>query len=149
MKENNLKDTLSRLLPIILLLAGITLAGSGIRSLSSQSGLKKTEAVIDELSEESYRGADGREKTALNALVTYMLNGTTYTAELGGVRDGMREGGMVEILVNPLLPESVVLPETAGAVAGTVCGVVLLAAGLVWFMPLLIAILSNKEKKKA
>ena len=148
MKENNLKETLSKLLPIVLVLAGITLAGSGLRTLLSQSGLRKTTAVIEELTEEAYQTAAGKEKNARTAIVTYSVDGAAYTADLGGVRRNFAEGGTVEVLVDPSLPERAVMPETAGGVVCTVCGSVLLAAGLIWFAPLFITVLSNKEKKK-
>lgn len=148
MKNNNLKETLSKLLPIVLLLAGVTLAGSGLRTLLTQSGLKKTEAVIAELTDETYFSVGGREKHAQSALVSYSVDGASYTADLGGVRRSFAEGGTVEVLVDPALPERAVLPDTAGGVACAVCGGVLLIAGLIWFAPLLITVLSNKEKKK-
>lgn len=146
MKENNLKETLSKLLPIVLLLVGITLSGGGIRKLASLAGLEKTEAVISELTEETYRTSRG-DRVARSALATYTRNGTVYTADLGGIRKGLTEGGAVTVLVDPELPENAVLPAAAGEIACTVCGGLLLAAGVVWFLPLLITVLSHREKK--
>ena len=57
MKNNNLKETLSKLLPIVLLLAGITVLGEGVSLLVSQSGMRKTDAVIAEITEEPYLSA--------------------------------------------------------------------------------------------
>ena len=87
MKNNNLKETLSKLLPIVLLLAGITVLGEGISLLASQAGMRKTDAVIAEITEEPYL-INGREKQVVSALVTYTLEDTVYTADLGGVRSG-------------------------------------------------------------
>ena len=125
MKNNNLKETLSKLLPIVLLLAGITVLGEGISLLTSQAGMRKTDAVIAEITEEPYL-INGREKQVVSALVTYTLEDTVYTADLGGVRSGFAEGDSLTVLVDPAAPQKVALPSAAAGVSCTVIGAALL-----------------------
>lgn len=145
MKNNNLKETLSRLLPIVLLLAGITVLGKGISLLVSQSGMRKTDAVISEITEEPYL-INGREKQVVSALVTYTLEDTVYTADLGGVRSGFIEGDSLTVLVDPAAPQKVAMPSAAAGVSCTVIGAVLLLAGVIWFIPLLHAVFTAEPK---
>ena len=145
MKNNNLKETLSKLLPIVLLLAGITVLGEGVSLLVSQSGMRKTDAVIAEITEEPYL-INGREKQVVSALVTYTLEDTVYTADLGGVRSGYAEGDSLTLLVDPAAPQKVALPSAAAGVSCTVIGAVLLLAGVIWFIPLLHAVFTAEPK---
>lgn len=143
-KQKN--ETLSKLLPIVLILAGITLLGTGVSTLVSQAGYDKTTAVITEITEEPY-STGGKEKTALSAVAAYTVGDTVYTADLGGVRSGFIEGGQIQVLVNPDVPQDAVLPQTACGAVCTVLGAALLVGGLVWFIPLLRDVFAGKEKK--
>ena len=144
--EKKRNDTLAKLLPIVLILAGITVLGAGLTTLLSQAGRIRTDAVIAEIAEESY-SYGGRQKKTVSALATYTLDGVSYTADLGGVKNGFIEGGGVAVLVDPDVPQDAVLPQTTGGAVCTGIGAALLLAGLVWFFPLFRSILSNGRKR--
>ena len=144
--EKKQNDTLRKLLPIVLILAGITVLGEGLNTLLSQAGRVKTEAVIAEIAEETY-SVGRKQKKTVSALVTYTLDEASYTADLGGVKSGFVEGGGVAVLVNPDVPEDAVLPQTTGGAVCTGIGAALLLAGLIWFFPLFRSILSNGRKR--
>ncbi len=144
-KKKPKSDTFSKLLPIVLILAGITLLGTGVSTLVSQAGYQKTTAVITEITEEPYT-VRGREKTALSAVAAYTLGDTVYTADLGGVRGGFMEGGQISVLVNPDVPQDAVLPQTAGGAVCTALGAALLLCSQIWFVPLLRDVFAGKEK---
>ena len=143
-KQNN--ETLAKLLPIVLILAGITLFGTGVNTLAAQAGFEKTAAVITEITEETYEAA-GKEKTALSAVASYTVGDTAYTADLGGVRKNFVEGGQIDVLVDPAVPQNAVLPQTTGGAVCTGIGAALLLGGVVWFVPLLRDVFAGKEKK--
>ena len=145
MKNNNLKETLSKLLPIVLILAGITVLGEGVSLLVSQAGMRKTEAVISEITDETYM-VNGREKQAISALVTFTLEDAVYTADLGGVRSGFVEGDSLTVLVDPAAPQKVALSSAAAGVTCTVIGAALLLAGVIWFLPLLHTVFTAEPK---
>ena len=145
-KQKN--ETLAKLLPIVLILAGLTLFGSGVSILAAQAGFEKTVAVITEITEETYE-AGGKEKTALSATASYTVGDTVYTADLGGVRNGFIEGGQIAVLVNPAAPQNAVLPQTTGGAVCTALGAALLLGGIIWIIPLLRDVFAGKEKKKA
>ena len=145
-KQKKKNDTLSRLLPIVLILAGITLFGEGVSLLAAQSGYQKTSAVITEIAAEPYQ-VRGAEKKALTAFVTYTVGDTSYTADLGGVRSGFIEGGQIDVMVDPETPQDAVLPSTAGGVVCTVIGAVLLLGGGIWITPLLREVFRKKGKQ--
>lgn len=146
-KNDKLNDTLSKLLPIVLLLVGISLLGGGLGILSSQTGYQKTEAVITEITSEPYSVA-GREKSVSITYISYTVDGIGYSSELDGVRRGFTQGAAVTVLVDPLLPEKAVLPKTAEGVVKTAIGSAFLLAGLVLFVPLLRAVFSAEAKKR-
>lgn len=146
-KNDKLNDTFSKLIPIVLLLLGISLLGGGLGILTAQAGFQKTEAVITEIASVPYT-VNGREKSATIANISYSFDGVSYASELGGVRRGFTEGTAVAVLVDPDLPENAVLPKTAEGVVKTAMGSAFLLAGLVVFVPLLRAVFSAEAKKR-
>ncbi|MBQ6066679.1 MAG: hypothetical protein IJK89_07630 [Clostridia bacterium] len=146
-KNDRLNDTFSKLLPIVLLLLGISLLGGGLGILTTQAGFQKTDAVITEIASAPYT-LNGREKSASTAYVSYTLDGVSHTSELGGVRKGYVQGATVAVLVDPALPENAVLPKTAEGVVRTAMGSAFLLAGVVLFVPLLRAVFSAEAKKR-
>ena len=139
-------DTLSKLLPIVLIIAGITLFGSGLRTIMAQAGRIRAKAVISEITEDVY-SVGGRRKREVSALVDYTVDGAACTADLGGVKKGFSEGAEIIVLVNPEIPQDAVLPETAGGAVCTGLGAALLLAGLIWFLPLCRSVLANGRKR--
>ena len=146
MKNNNRKETLSKLLPIVLIIAGITVFGTGVSVLASQAGAVRTRAVIEEITEDAYF-VGGAQKKAVGALVTYTVGDTAYTTELGGVKKGFAEGGTIDVLVNPEVPLDASLPQTAGGAVCTALGAALLLGGLLWFFPTFRSVLANGRKR--
>ena len=148
MKNNEkLNDTLSKLLPIVLLLVGVSLLGGGLGILTAQAGLQKTDAVITEIASTTYT-LNGREKIASTAYVSYTFDGVPHTSDLGGVRRGYAQGATIDVLVDPAVPENVVSPKTAEGVVKTAVGSAFLLAGVVMFVPLLRAVFSAEAKKR-
>ena len=146
MKNKNLKDTLSKLLPIVLIICGITLFGMGVNLLAAQAGYQKTTAVISEITEETYT-VYGRKKTMRSAVATYDAAGTVYSVDLGGVRKGFAEGGEIELLVDGQAPQRAILPQTVPGSICTAVGAALLLGGLIWFAPLLYSVLVAGKKR--
>ena len=140
-------ETLAKLLPIVLIIAGITLFGEGVGALAAQAGYEKTSAVIAEITEERYVSG-GREKTALSAVAAYTVGDTAYESDLGGVRGGMIEGAQTYVLVNRNDPRDAMLPQTTGGAVCAGLGAALLISGAVWFLPLLREIFAAGEKKE-
>ena len=146
-KKKKKKDgVLKTLADIVLVIAGVTLLGAGLSTLTSQAGRVETDAVISELTEEPYSVGE-KEKTALSALVTYTVEGVSYTSDLGGVKRGFTEGGKVTVLVAPDAPQDAVLPRTAGGAVCAALGAALLLCGLIRFFPLFRTVLAAGQKR--
>ena len=147
MKLQSSKDTLQRLLPVILLIAGITVFGMGIGNLLRWAGYETTTAVIQEIA-----AASSAERAAGSPLyhvyVDYAVGEDVYTADVGSYKSGYEVGGELAVLYNPENPANAVVSDRKGACIMAVCGGVMLAADVVLLVPLLRAVLTGNKKKE-
>ena len=147
MKNDKRNDTLQKLIPVFLLIAGITVLGMGLTNLSRTARYEKTTARITEIAAEPYVSERG-DRTAVNVYVTFDANGREVTAELGSYKKNYTEGKELTVLYDPANPaDAMVNGKTAGAVM-TGIGAVLLAADAVLLVPLLRDVLAGNKKKK-
>ena len=147
MKNDNMNDTLKKLIPVFLLIAGITVFGVGITNLSRTARYEKTTARITEIAAEPYSVWNSK-RTAVNVYVTFEADGREVTAELGSYKKSYTEGSELTVLYDPDNPaDATVNNKTAGAVM-TGLGAAMLAVDAVLLIPLLRDVLAGNKKKK-
>ena len=146
MKLQSSKETLQKLAPVILLIAGITVFGMGLSSLLRWAGYEKTTAVVQEtVTASSAERAAG--SPLYHVYVDYTVGEDAYTADIGSYRNGYDAGNELAILYNSENPANAVVSDRKTSWIMTVCGGVMLAADLILLVPLLLGVLKGNKKK--
>ena len=147
MKQQSSKDTLQKLVPIFLLLAGLAVCGTGVCNLLRRADYEKTTASVQEIAT-----ASPAEYAAGSPLyqvyVNYTVDENAYLTDIGAYKKSYQVGKELAVLYNPENPADAVVSDRKPAVIMTVCGGVMLAVDAVLLVPLLRDVLAGNKKKE-
>ena len=133
--KDNQNGTLQKLLPVLLLIAAVTVFGTGLSGLVRTAGYQRATGVVTEVS--------GGE-----VYVTYSTEDGEQAASLGAVARGSAVGTALPLLYRPGHPGNAILSErkTYGILTGV--GGALLAADAVFLVPLLRSVFAGNRRKE-
>ena len=136
MKKEKQNGTLQKLVPILLLIAGITVFGAGLSGLVRSAGYDRAKGVVTEV-------ADGE------VYVAYLAGAGEQNAYLGRISRGCAVGTELPLLFRPDHPSNAVLSDRAlnGALTGV--GAALLITDAALLVPLLRSVFAGNKRKES
>ena len=134
-RKDNQNGTLQKLLPVLLLIVGVTVFGTGLSGLMRTAGYCRATGVVTEVA-------------AGEVYVAYPAGEVQQTASLGVISKGCAVGSELPLLYRSDHPADVKLSDRT--VYGVLTGVggALLAADAVFLIPLLRSVFAGNKGRK-
>lgn len=135
MKKEKQNGTLQKLLPILLLLVGVTVFGTGLSGLARMAGYRRATGVVTEVA-------------AGEVYVAFPAEAGEQSASLGAISRGCAVGTRLPLLYRPDHPADAVPSDRTVNGVLTGVGAALLIVDAVLLVPLLRSVFTGNARKK-